>query len=134
MHTLVLAGAVTWLAVALSMHFLDPGHVLLGWILLLVFLAAFLSEILLREGHAWLRGALLVVEPVAALALMGLDAGPGTAQVLLIVWITQVVTAWPALRTMLAVRSEEHTSELQSLMRISYAVFCLKKKKTPISY
>src|SRR3546814_7618042 len=32
-------------------------------------------------------------------------------------------------------RSEEHTSELQSLMRISYAVFCLKKKKShkPIS-
>src|SRR3546814_10550248 len=29
-----------------------------------------------------------------------------------------------------AFRSEEHTSELQSLMRISYAVFCLKKKKT----
>src|SRR3546814_7144173 len=29
-----------------------------------------------------------------------------------------------------AVRSEDHTSELQSLMRISYAVFCLKKKKT----
>src|SRR3546814_1803386 len=29
----------------------------------------------------------------------------------------------------LDVRSEEHTSELQSLMRISYAVFCLKKKK-----
>src|SRR3546814_7639673 len=28
-------------------------------------------------------------------------------------------------------RSEEHTSELQSLMRISYAVFCLKKKQTP---
>src|SRR3546814_3056377 len=28
------------------------------------------------------------------------------------------------------VRSEEHTSELQSLMRISYAVFCLKKKNT----
>src|SRR3546814_10883643 len=32
--------------------------------------------------------------------------------------------AWPP-------RSEEHTSELQSLMRISYAVFCLKKKKKP---
>src|SRR3546814_1925222 len=29
-------------------------------------------------------------------------------------------------------RSEEHTSELQSLMRISYAVFCLKKKRTKI--
>src|SRR3546814_2402717 len=31
------------------------------------------------------------------------------------------------------IRSEEHTSELQSLMRISYAVFCLKKKKTKIT-
>src|SRR3546814_9036800 len=30
-------------------------------------------------------------------------------------------------------RSEEHTSELQSLMRISYAVFCLKQKKTKIN-
>src|SRR3546814_3042115 len=32
--------------------------------------------------------------------------------------------------TISASRSEEHTSELQSLMRISYAVFCLKKTKT----
>src|SRR3546814_1005506 len=31
------------------------------------------------------------------------------------------------------IRSEEHTSELQSLMRISYAVFCLKKKKTHLT-
>src|SRR3546814_6068429 len=34
----------------------------------------------------------------------------------------------------IARRSEEHTSELQSLMRISYAVFCLKKKNSFISY
>src|SRR3546814_3601022 len=34
----------------------------------------------------------------------------------------------------LVARSEEHTSELQSLMRISYAVFCLKKKKNNIRY
>src|SRR3546814_4949530 len=33
-----------------------------------------------------------------------------------------------------AARSEEHTSELQSLMRISYAVFCLKNKKTRPKY
>src|SRR3546814_9876347 len=33
----------------------------------------------------------------------------------------------------LCARSEEHTSELQSLMRISYAVFCLQKKKEPTS-
>src|SRR3546814_6485025 len=40
-------------------------------------------------------------------------------------------SCWRALRAFAAQesRSEEHTSELQSLMRISYAVFCLKKKK-----
>src|SRR3546814_1344605 len=37
--------------------------------------------------------------------------------------------ACPAFQAHSAARSEEHTSELQSLMRISYAVFCLKKKK-----
>src|SRR3546814_1328654 len=35
---------------------------------------------------------------------------------------------WPTLERASSRRSEEHTSELQSLMRISYAVFCLKKK------
>src|SRR3546814_2389910 len=41
-----------------------------------------------------------------------------------------IVAAWGALSigSHTPVRSEEHTSELQSLMRISYAVFCLKKK------
>src|SRR3546814_1347241 len=34
----------------------------------------------------------------------------------------------------IVVRSEEHTSELQSLMRISYAVFCLKKKNNKIQH
>src|SRR3546814_2099688 len=38
-------------------------------------------------------------------------------------------TAPPKRRSWPIRRSEEHTSELQSLMRISYAVFCLKKKK-----
>src|SRR3546814_6342297 len=38
-------------------------------------------------------------------------------------------TAERCCRLMHRIRSEEHTSELQSLMRISYAVFCLKKKK-----
>src|SRR3546814_1723389 len=36
--------------------------------------------------------------------------------------------AWRAMRRAAPCRSEEHTSELQSLMRISYAVFCLQKK------
>src|SRR3546814_4671610 len=38
-------------------------------------------------------------------------------------------TALHAVQLWIALRSEEHTSELQSLMRISYAVFCLKTKK-----
>src|SRR3546814_2666301 len=37
---------------------------------------------------------------------------------------------WRTISLCPTLRSEEHTSELQSLMRISYAVFCLKKKKT----
>src|SRR3546814_1357906 len=36
--------------------------------------------------------------------------------------------SYPSFSTIRLLRSEEHTSELQSLMRISYAVFCLKKK------
>src|SRR3546814_8943148 len=41
-----------------------------------------------------------------------------------------IITRSPRIYSVqLSVRSEEHTSELQSLMRISYAVFCLKKKK-----
>src|SRR3546814_10451694 len=42
--------------------------------------------------------------------------------------LTAVSNFWMARFTQL-LRSEDHTSELQSLMRISYAVFCLKKKK-----
>src|SRR3546814_1676067 len=40
---------------------------------------------------------------------------------------------WHQFNPEAAARSEEHTSELQSLMRISYAVFCLKKKKTTLT-
>src|SRR3546814_1532609 len=50
----------------------------------------------------------------------GLRQGRGSAG-----WLTLAPAS-------LALRSEEHTSELQSLMRISYAVFCLKKKRTTI--
>src|SRR3546814_9762525 len=47
-------------------------------------------------------------------------------------WAAQRIkglSLWGAVTDGLKRRSEEHTSELQSLMRISYAVFCLKKKK-----
>src|SRR3546814_9487681 len=45
-----------------------------------------------------------------------------------------LVTSWYERRVKLVERSEEHTSELQSLMRISYAVFCLKKKQPTNTY
>src|SRR3546814_5780331 len=47
-------------------------------------------------------------------------------------WIVGDMLADPTARV--ATRSEEHTSELQSLMRISYAVFCLKKKTNNTPY
>src|SRR3546814_5702936 len=51
-------------------------------------------------------------------------------QRMLAVWPNFAVYEKRAERTIPVFRSEEHTSELQSLMRISYAVFCLKKKHT----
>src|SRR3546814_9407276 len=44
-------------------------------------------------------------------------------------WNRKMLDQIAAIVEHFSVRSEEHTSELQSLMRISYAVFCLKKKK-----
>src|SRR3546814_2902789 len=71
-----------------------------------------LAALLLTGKLACLLGALLIFAPRDLYSLPGVSfalcsTGPST----------------------LADRSEEHTSELQSLMRISYAVFCLKKKK-----
>src|SRR3546814_1533099 len=60
---------------------------------------------------------------LARIEHVGHDAAPsgGAAQVI----VDEATFVLP----LEGVRSEEHTSELQSLMRISYAVFCLKKKK-----
>src|SRR3546814_2935087 len=62
-----------------------------------------------------------IVEDVFVLLLTG-PPGAGKSSVL------------TALHDRLGERSEEHTSELQSLMRISYAVFCLKKKNKTIPF
>src|SRR3546814_2343760 len=63
---------------------------------------------------------------VSEKALRNLEAGRGSSLSTLL----QVLRALDRL-DWLETRSEEHTSELQSLMRISYAVFCLKKKNQP---
>src|SRR3546814_2971407 len=61
--------------------------------------------------------------PQNASKLLGFDAIPISVDDTL-----KIAAGYTA--TVFAPRSEEHTSELQSLMRISYAVFCLKKKIT----
>src|SRR3546814_4235002 len=58
------------------------------------------------------------------LTLLGVGAVIGTG-----IFVLTSAAAQYAGPGMMISRSEEHTSELQSLMRISYAVFCLKKKK-----
>src|SRR3546814_4475927 len=75
------------------------------------------------------RSAAIAVTPGEQL-LDRADAGPLLTRVR-----PETVGSWKTGRLIyanaaLSQRSEEHTSELQSLMRISYAVFCLKKKKT----
>src|SRR3546814_7658755 len=52
----------------------------------------------------------------------------GKASPSLIARIRSIASISPRMNGLVVERSEEHTSELQSLMRISYAVFCLKKK------
>src|SRR3546814_2436884 len=86
-------------------------------------------EALLREQPQWARhgatgdpGLLLQIAATA-----GLDAEAARTQMLSPSTVGILNRDRADVKT--AGRSEEHTSELQSLMRISYAVFCLKKKK-----
>src|SRR3546814_4858728 len=76
------------------------------------------------------RGKVVRAQPVAALAAQGRWHMAGVFEELedqLATWYPEL--GWSPDRLDAMVRSEEHTSELQSLMRISYSVFCLKKKK-----
>src|SRR3546814_1657370 len=74
------------------------------------------------------RGRLRGVDEVAA--GRGHDDAAGTGERA----VVQVGQGAGAGQPAAGFRSEEHTSELQSLMRISYAVFCLKKKKNNTNY
>src|SRR3546814_6836191 len=56
-------------------------------------------------------------------------AKPGKTKLAEVIERSKKILGMPEGYRLGIVRSEEHTSELQSLMRISYAVFCLKKKK-----
>src|SRR3546814_5039494 len=70
---------------------------------------------------------------IQCVACSGRDPHPYSAKVMKLAWRVRLAVVIE--RETEAGRSEEHTSELQSLMRISYAVFCLKKKtKRQIKY
>src|SRR3546814_1375932 len=95
-----------------------------------------------ERGHVDPRQSTAVVAPVPAVGRLH-DVGPAVAGDIADHLISVVAGRWPQLcpchvrhhtafvdyLEVAASRSEEHTSELQSLMRISYAVFCLKQKK-----
>src|SRR3546814_8500632 len=77
-------------------------------------------------GAHWGGGLFISARDHARVGLLMQRRGQwGKARILPEAWVD-------ACTTPCALRSEEHTSELQSLMRISYAVFCLKKKNTRI--
>jgi signal transduction histidine kinase len=87
------AALLTWLAVAVSMRFMSPDRLVLGWVLLVAWLLAFLlhgfdAGFGVRQ-RPWSL-ALLLVEVVIALVLVWLDPRPGTAQVLLVIWTAQI--------------------------------------------
>src|SRR3546814_9210593 len=93
--------------------------------------AFFLAKLLSRVGIRWVARwcmRLAYLPLCAAAALAGCSSGSGGQRV-------AQAPAPPDWRSIATDsdrhRSEEHTSELQSLMRISYAVFCLKKKTKP---
>src|SRR3546814_5727141 len=87
------------------------------------------ERVTLRQGLGILlslAGVLAIVARGDPGVLTGLRFASGD------LWAAAAMAAWAVYSILLRhrpSRSEEHTSELQSLMRISYAVFCLKKKK-----
>src|SRR3546814_3851680 len=81
----------------------------------------------LRAGHAVLRWPAAGSDRPGVYRRSRPDGGSGRAD-----RVGKILVNGPAQPAVGPERSEEHTSELQSLMRISYAVFCLKKKTNTI--
>src|SRR3546814_3875725 len=83
-----------------------------------------------RNVDRFLRAIAACSLPLVA-AVQGRAVGVGTTMLLhcdYVLLAEGTILTTPFVNLALVPRSEEHTSELQSLMRISYAVFCLKKK------
>src|SRR3546814_8070395 len=95
------AGFFAWAALHVARWGRGSGRKLFAF---MVLLGALVSALFANDGAA------LILTPIVISMLLALRFSP-------------------AATLAFVMRSEEHTSELQSLMRISYAVFCLKKKK-----
>src|SRR3546814_1316222 len=92
-----------------------------------------------RIGRLGFRSGGFEMQPLSLPQAMehSVDASWGLVR-MMATGVAQIVVGDRSIRELggplrIAQRSEEHTSELQSLMRISYAVFCLKKKNTHIT-
>src|SRR3546814_3344869 len=81
------------------------------------------------QGDSRDAGRLRPMKPLPLVALVGNPNAGKTSLFNALTGARQKVGNYPGVTVERKQRSEEHTSELQSLMRISYAVFCLKKKK-----
>ncbi|WP_460712960.1 sensor histidine kinase [Lysobacter terrae] len=123
LHPFNLAGLFTWGAVALSMRWMHAESLPLAWTLLAVYLLALLANDLLREDYPRTATTLLWLEAVAALVLVWLDPGIGTAQVLLVVWTAQIAAAWAPRRALLAVLVAD---------AIVYAILVANEQRSPL--
>src|SRR3546814_10335812 len=79
------------------------------------------AAIAVENTHNFAGGSVISIEDLRALKEYAVSAGAAVHMDGARIWNAHVATGTS--------RSEEHTSELQSLMRISYAVFCLQKQK-----
>src|SRR3546814_3642240 len=89
-------------------------------------------KVQLRPARRWSMNGWLPGAPIGGLAprrTLDMMKSAPVACTAFVAWCFLALCLWSGTAAAQDPRSEEHTSELQSLMRISYAVFCLKKKK-----
>src|SRR3546814_7595617 len=135
LQSILFYSLITWLPDMLREWGMDPARA--GWILSYIQLAQLpavfggpvvAARMKSQTPLIWVMGITLIA------AFLGILFGKTTliipSVILLGIALGLAFSLAMIFLSLRSRRSEEHTSELQSLMRISYAVFCLKKKKT----